>query len=230
METTAMVKWGSWSVVREVMRGLFHFIIGLTAWVLVQPMQVSSHGLLMVIIGVGSTFICLDGCRVLIVRSNSDSRFVSTIKQLNHQVLLKYLVRDSEEKDLSTSTKSILGLMAAWFAPVWIAGLAVLLFGAVDPIAKFGKILPIKRFQNGKSLGGMFYGLLAGMVMAIFVTVMDRYFPIFPAFPPWHITTVFTVGVATAPFLELFGGRWDNFLIPAGTAGFMWCTNYILTI
>lgn len=221
--------WGSWSLIREVPRGLLHYSIGFIGWMLVHPLGWSAEMVLTVIIWMGGLFLSLDVFRVVVARCGNYSRFVMALKRMNSGFMHRYLVRDVEKHSLSTSTKSVVGLLVAWFAPAWIGALASLLFGTVDPIAKFGKRYPIKRFRNGKSWGGLLYGLLAGIAKACFVVVMDRYYPILPAIPLWHIALVYATGAVSASLMELYGGKWDNFWIPAGSAGSMWLADLLLS-
>lgn len=80
--------------------------------------------------------------------------------------------------------------------PRWIGALAGLLLGVCDPIAKLGRRWPIYRFPNGKSLGGMLFGMAGGIAACGLVALVHQFTPLFPAtLSAGHVTTVYAAGV-----------------------------------
>ena len=143
--------------------------------------------------------------------------------------VLGLVIREKEKDRLTTVLQSVLGYYLVWyFFPRWICALSVLLLGLCDPLAKFGKVWPIYRFPNRKSVGGMLFGLSGGIVACVLIVITAANFQLFPAnLKAGHIALVYTVGVVSAPFFELVGGKWDNLLIVVGSTVLMalssWC-------
>ncbi len=221
-----LTHWGKWSTGTEVKRGLLHFLVGLSAWLVLHPLFYGNQVVWAALIIVASVFSAVEVVRKTAQRS-------SAVWADRVTAFVSHFTRDNEKSgDLTTTLQTILGCTVAWvFCPRWICALAGLLLGVVDPISKLGKRFPMgPRFKNGKSRGGMLFGLGVGIIAAIWVGVYHFATPLFPVeLGFWHVVTVYTVGVCSAPVFEVLGGKWDNFYIPAGTAILMSIVDIVLS-
>ncbi|OGH83765.1 MAG: hypothetical protein A2261_03765 [Candidatus Magasanikbacteria bacterium RIFOXYA2_FULL_44_8] len=160
---------------------------------------------------------------------------------LNDVVAPKLLSRPSEKTSYTAMGKSVLGFGVAWLLTCytgwyWIAGMVCLHFAFVDTSAKWGLYYSIKkvgwRGTGAKSWGGFFYGWSAGVLCALLV--LDAHDYILPLLPPGltdiHFMVVVLFGATAASIGELFGGKWDNFFIPASSALAMVLVHLILCI
>lgn len=220
-----LTHWGRWSTGTEVKRGLLHFVVGLAAWMVLHPLYLGDLVVWVALVIVACIFVAAEATRKWARESDTQMARWS-IKIINQ------FTRESEKNgDLTTTIQTILGCAVAWvIGPRWICALSGLLLGVVDPVSKFGKRYPMgPRFQNGKSRGGMLFGLCAGIIAAFWVSAFHGISPLFPAnLGVWHVVVVYTAGVLVAPICEFFGGKWDNFLLPVGTAILMSVVDIVL--
>ncbi len=222
-----MGSWGSWRTSREWVRGLFHFLVGFTGWLLLQIIHITMEllGVLLLFIGLGMFLVEI--LRVYLTRLGvvEGSGLVPGILRW----LSNYLYRDVEKNQHSNLYKGFLGLGVAWVfcylaqAP-WIAAGVCLAFSLVDPLGKFGKRWPIVKFKHGlakgKSVGGFSYGLIGGLFGVSLVVWLHLVYR--PFFPP-QITAVeawliYLVGIVAASLAEFISGKWDNFFIPVASS------------
>ncbi len=151
----------------------------------------------------------------------------------------KFLSRPSERYTYTAMSKSVAGFAFAWsltwYLPHWIPGMVCLYFAFVDTSAKWGLHLPIKKIgwknTGNKSWGGLFFGWSAGTVCLLLVFITNtHWYPLLPTGITFaHFLAVTTLGVVTASIAELFGGKWDNFWIPATSAFIMMQAHLILS-
>ena len=222
-----MARWGEWRSGREWTRGLFHFSIGFAGWLMLQVIGISMVLLGYLLHSIGMAIFLIDLWRVYLVRrgwGEQEGGLHNIVRWLCNN-----LCRDNEKHKPGNIAKSLVGLEVAWLlcylaeAP-WIAAATCLIFSLVDPVAKVGKRWPIKKFKHGlaegKSVGGLLFGALGGLVgVGIIVFLHLVHQPFFP--PPIYLLVVcaiYFVGVVTASLVELVGGTWDNFLIPASSS------------
>jgi dolichol kinase len=86
-----------------------------------------------------------------------------------------------------------------------------------------------KRFKNEKSWGGLLFGFLGGLLAVGLIAIVCHCGVPLVAAPRFEILViVYAVGVVSASLFELRGGRWDNFIIPAGTTVAMTVAYYAL--
>lgn len=218
--------WGRWSTATEVKRGLLHFSVGLSAWLTLHPLYLSDLVVWVALCSVAFAFASVEGVKVIADRTNA-----VWARQVVSRLVNQFARENELRGDRTTIALMIAGCFSAWaLCPRWICALAGLLLGMVDPVSKFGKRFPLGvRFKNGKSRGGMLFGFCAGVMAATWVSVGHLFSPIFPVDPSaWHIFAVYAVGVLSAPILEVLGGRWDNFLLPFGTAVLMSLTDIVV--
>ena len=221
---------GPWSALREWVRGLLHFGVGLAAWFVLHPFYQNDETVTWSIVIVGGIFLLVEGVRIAVKKSRGTVWFTRLLKWLNHGIAERLFVRESEKHGLTTTIQTVLGCALAWWiGPRWVCALGGLLLGLCDPLAKLGLRWWIYRFPNGKSLGGTLFGVSGGVVACATVVVTQQFIPLFPAhLGVGHITAVYAVGVVSAPVLELIGGKWDNFLIVAGSVSLMTLTSWCL--
>lgn len=227
--------WGKWSPWRELARGIFHASIGIIGWIVLHPLQVDQDLITFLLFVVAGSFIVLDLCRLGVARSQKTHFFARFLKWINNKMVRKLLTRDTEKVELSATVPSVLGLSVGWLlGSRWICAAGSLYFGLIDPLAKLGRYLPIKRFATGraagKSLGGILFGLLGGVAGLTLIFITNAFFvPLFPLnITIWQAVCIFTIGLVTASLAELFGGKLDNFFIPAGSIGTMALFNTLL--
>lgn len=215
--------WGLWDGVRELVRGAFHAGVGIAGWVALHFLGISLEMGGVLLFAVGTTLFLADQFRVWLSRSGVDAGGV--LGYANRWVARNW-ARDTEAHELSSVTPSLCGFVVTWLvcwladAP-WIAAASCLLFSLVDPVAKLGQYWPIKRIETGggrgKSWGGALYGFVAGTAGCACIII--THFAVKPFFPPgiyvWQACAVYLVGAVSASYVELKGGKADNFLIPA---------------
>ncbi|MBU2542719.1 hypothetical protein KJ785_04125 [Patescibacteria group bacterium] len=223
---TVMGSWGKWDTGREWNRGVFHFLIGFTGWLLLQPIRISMWRLGIVVMVVGPIIFVFDRWRIFEVKKGLDKS--SSASRFTHWISDK-LCRDSERYQPANVVKSLGGFSTAWLlcwlaeAP-WIAAAVCLIFSLVDPIAKLGMLWPIKKFKRGmaqgKSVGGLLFGTLGGIVgTGVIILLHFTYQPFFPPqIHPPAVCVIYLAGVVTASLVELVGGTWDNLLIPVSSS------------
>ena len=224
--------WGAWSPVREWARGLLHFGIGLLAWAALHPFYLDNRTVTISLIVVVSFFLLLEAARLAVVKSHSKVWFIRFLKWINHKYVEKLLVREAEKFRATAIFQTALGCVLMWvIGPRWIGALAGLLLGVCDPIAKLGRRWPIYRFSNGKSLGGMLFGMIGGVAASCLIVLVHQFIPLFPtSLSVGHIALVYAIGVLSAPIFEFIGGKWDNLLIIAGSTIAMTLVSWALLV
>ncbi|MBI5222670.1 MAG: hypothetical protein HY980_04230 [Candidatus Magasanikbacteria bacterium] len=208
------------------MRGLFHASTGIAGWVALHFLGVSLEMGGILLFSVGTVLFLADQYRVWL--SQNGINVVGWLGRANHWVARNW-ARDTEARHPSSVTPSLLGFSVVWLVcwattTPWIAAASCLLFSLVDPVAKLGRYWPIKRIDaglgRGKSWGGLLYGGLAGMAGCACVII--AHLTLQPFFPSdlelWQVAVIYLAGVSTASFVELIGGKADNFLIPAASS------------
>ena len=225
--------WGKWSGKRELVRGFFHASIGIIGWVLLQPVQLDSDLMTFLLCTVSFAFIVLEAIRLAANKWHNTDYFTRLIIWINNRLVKEFLTRDIENHQQTTVIPSVLGLFTAWaIAPRWICVVVTLYFGFIDPLAKLGKYWPIRVFKTGrakgKSVGGLLFGMLGGLIGLLVVLLVNFWIPILPREVTFIFAAgIFLVGLLSASFFELFGGKIDNFLIPAGSALVMTALNQL---
>ena len=224
--------WGVWSPMREWVRGGLHFSIGLLAWLALHPFYRDDRTITISLWCVVGFFSLLEVARIAVVRSNSQMWFIRFLRMINTRYVDRFLVRESERCRITAILQTAIGFVLMWYiGPRWIDALAGLLLGVCDPIAKLGKRCPIYRFKNKKSVGGVLFGMLGGVACCVFVLSFSQYIPLFPTeLSAGHVVLVYATGALSAPIFELFGGKWDNLMIVAGSTTVMTLTSWLLLL
>lgn len=205
-------EWGEWKTSREVLRGVFHALTCGSGWVLVHPLGLSRSISLILLTILWVVYEVWEHVRARAVASGDEGAILRFVHS--------YIARESEKRQ-STTIRYVLGgfvLTLLLQIPMWICGASALLLAVVDPFAKFGKVYPVYRFSNGKSLGGMLFGGTAGAVALTGMVMYELRYQtgVIPSevLKFEVIVPTLAVGVLTAVVAEFFGGKLDNLLIP----------------
>ncbi len=232
--------WGKWSGQRELVRGLLHVAVGITAWLVVHPLHLDSDLITFLLFVISTGFIIVDLIRRGVARWKKTHYFARFLKWINNEMVCKFFTRDSEKFDRTTTVASVLGFCVGWSIctglPIgerWIGAVGSLFFAFVDPLAKIGRYYPIKKITEGwaqnKSWGGWLFGIVGGLLgITLLVLVNNFLVPVIPPkLPLLQVTAVFFIGLAVASFSEMAGKKLDNFFIPAGSIAAMTVANWL---
>lgn len=127
-------------------------------------------------------------------------------------------MREHESHTISALTLSVLGItLSVWLFPREVAACAILFSGFVDPMARLVGVLwgKIRIAKLKKTFVGLAGGVAAGLLLAFGLSVHLGLEAVRLTFG------VLAAGSLSASVLEVFAGRFDNLVLPLGSAGVM---------
>ena len=205
------------------MRGLFHSSFGIAGFFLIWIWFLSIGYCGGVMFSVIALVVFFEFWRSWLDRREQSGHKSFWIR-FNHYVI-RPIVRKEELGKSSTVLYYAYGFVLAWF--IWLIGdtadldfryivSLICLFSAfVDPLAKIGKLSPDRwRFKKTQIKHKSWLGTACAGVGAIFAIWLLVYSNSRLSFGFRHYL-VFFVGLTTSVLSELYGGKKDNFFIPA---------------